>query len=122
MKISAEADDALLRHSWPGNARELENLIQGLVVTSRKSSIGVEDLPFARGARSTPCVCHENLADVELEGRTFKEIMQDLEGSVLRKAIDQFGSVNDAAKKLGINRSTVFRKLKELGETPRDGG
>jgi len=57
-----------------------------------------------------------------LEGRTFKEIMQDLEGSVLRKAIGQFGSVNDAAKKLGINRSTVFRKLKELGETPGDGG
>lgn len=122
MKISAEADDALLRHSWPGNARELENLIQGLVVTSRKSFIGVEDLPFARGTRGKPCVCPENLADVDLEGRTFKEIMQDLEGSVLRKAIDQFGSVNDAAKKLGINRSTVFRKLKELGETPRDGG
>ena len=122
MEISAEAADALLLHTWPGNARELENLIQGLVVTSRKSSIGVEDLPFARRMRSKPSVCHGNLADVELEGRTFKEIMQDLEGSVLRKAIGQFGSVNDAAKKLGINRSTVFRKLKELGETPGDGG
>jgi len=120
MEISPEADEALLRYSWPGNARELENLIQGLVVTSRKDSIDTTDLPFARCAKSAPCECEERLTDVDIEGRSLKEIMQDLEAGILRRAINEFGSVNEVARRFNINRSTIFRKLKEMEEAHRD--
>lgn len=113
MEITPEADEALLRHSWPGNARELENLIQGLVVTGTGNTIDAPDLPFARTLRDQPCECDETLADIDLEGRSFKDVMHGLEGAVIRQAIDRFGSVNEAAKRLGINRSTIFRKMKE---------
>lgn len=117
MMLSPEADEALLRYAWPGNVRELENLIQGLVVTSRKDTIGTEDLPFAGKARPRDCDCEGTLADVDIDGRTLKEIMQQLEGGILRRALDRFGSVNEVSKRLGINRSTIFRKLKESEET-----
>ena len=122
MEISAEADEALLRYSWPGNARELENLIQGLVVTSRKDSIGPGDLPFARTTRHGDCDCEEKLSDVDIEGRTLKEIMQDLECTILRRALNRFGSVNEVSRRLGINRSTIFRKLKESEDAARNKG
>jgi len=122
MTISPEADEALLRHSWPGNARELENLIQGLVVTGGKGTIGVRDLPFApRTQRSSERECDGSLADVDIEGRTFKEIMLDIEGGILRRAIDEFGSVKEVSRRFGINRSTIFRKLREAGGGTEDG-
>jgi PAS domain S-box-containing protein len=119
--ITPEAEEALLRHAWPGNARELENLIQGLVVASGKSVIDVLDLPFSAGPRrraARPCM--EKLSDVAIENRTFKEIMQDIEGSVLRRALDEFGSVNEASRRLGLNRSTIFRKLRDADGADTD--
>lgn len=123
MTMSPEADEALLRHSWPGNARELENLIQGLVVTGDKGSIGVRDLPFApRTHRAPERECEGTLVDVDIEGRTFKEIMLDVEGGILRRAIDEFGSVKEVSRRFGINRSTIFRKLRETGGGTGDDG
>jgi PAS domain S-box-containing protein len=123
MTISPEADEALLRHTWPGNARELENLIQGLVVASDKSIIEARDLPFApRPQRHAERECDATLTDVTLEGRTFKEIMLDIEGSILRRAIDEFGSVKEVSRRFGINRSTIFRKLREADGAADDDG
>lgn len=101
-----------LTYRWPGNIRELENTIQSLVVTSQSHEILPVDLP--------PCMCAaiSNMtqkAETTLNtdsGRTLKEIMSGLEKQVIQRTLDKYGSVNKASEVLGVNRTTLFRKMK----------
>ncbi len=101
-----------LTYRWPGNIRELENTIQSLVVTSQSHEILPVDLP--------PCMCAaiSNLtkkteATLNAEsGRTLKEIMSGLEKQVIQQTLDKYGSVNKASEILGVNRTTLFRKMR----------
>jgi transcriptional regulator with PAS, ATPase and Fis domain len=101
-----------LTYRWPGNIRELENTIQSLVVTCQSHEILPIDLP--------PCMCaaisnmtKKSRANVDAEsGRTLKEIMADLEKQVIQQALDKYGSVNKASEVLGVNRTTLFRKMR----------
>lgn len=101
-----------LTYRWPGNIRELENTIQSLVVTSQSHEILPEDLP--------PCMCaaisnmaKKSTANLNAEsGRTLKEIMGGLEKQVIQQTLDKYGSVNKASEALGVNRTTLFRKMK----------
>lgn len=101
-----------LTYRWPGNIRELENTIQSLVVTSQSHEILPEDLP--------PCMCaaitnmaKKSTANLNAEsGRTLKEIMGGLEKQVIQQTLDKYGSVNKASEVLGVNRTTLFRKMK----------
>lgn len=101
-----------LTYRWPGNIRELENTIQSLVVTSQSHEILPIDLP--------PCMCaaisnktKKNTESVNSEsGQTLKEIMSGLEKQVIQQTLDKHGSVNKASEVLGINRTTLFRKMR----------
>lgn len=101
-----------LTYRWPGNIRELENMIQSLVVTCEGNEILPEDL--------SPCMCaalDPNLKRIGpslsgSSGKTLKEIMADLEKQVVQQALDKHGSVKGAAESLGINRATLFRKMR----------
>ncbi len=112
LTLSDDAEDALREHHWPGNVRELENLMQGLVVTCQRGAIEARDLPFARPASSRPDVGREAGTGLEIEGRSFKDIMHELEGRVLRQALARYGTIAEVAKQFGVDRSTIFRKLK----------
>lgn len=102
-----------LLYRWPGNIRELENTIQSLVVTCQGHEIVPEDL--------SPCM---QAASYELlykpagklsggSGRSLKRIMSDFEKQVIQQALDRYGSVNEASAALGINRTTLFRKMRD---------
>jgi len=101
-----------LTYRWPGNIRELENTIQSLVVTSQSHEILPIDLP--------PCMCaaisnmaKKTTAAVNAEsGQSLKEIMSGLEKQVIQQTLDKHGSVNKASEVLGINRTTLFRKMR----------
>lgn len=101
-----------LTYRWPGNIRELENTIQSLVVTSQSHEILPIDLP--------PCMCAaiSNMTKTFTEtvrtesGRTLKEIMSGLEKKIIQQTLDKYGSVNKAAEVLGVNRTTLFRKMR----------
>ncbi|BHH85930.1 sigma-54 interaction domain-containing protein [Desulforhopalus sp. 52FAK] len=101
-----------LTYRWPGNIRELENTIQSLVVTSQSHEILPIDLP--------PCMCaaisnmsKKTAAAVNAEsGQSLKEIMSGLEKQVIQQTLDKHGSVNKASEVLGINRTTLFRKMR----------
>ena len=101
-----------LTYRWPGNIRELENTIQSLLVTSQSHEILPEDLP--------PCMCaaisnmaKKSTTNLNAEsGRTLKEIMGGLEKQVIQQTLDKYGSVNKASEVLGVNRTTLFRKMK----------
>ncbi len=98
--VSPSAMKLLLEYDYPGNIRELENIIESAVVVSRGTMISEEDLPeelkFRRFVRSTS--------------------RKDSEAERIRKALEEAGGNKSlAAKILGMHRTTLWRKLKELG-------
>lgn len=114
MEFSPEADNAMQAYAWPGNVRELKNMVQGLAVTCADGIIFPSHLPFS-GSLSSPCAeSGEVLPPVNFDGRSYKEIVKDMEGVVLREAMRKYGSIANIAKELNVDRSTIFRKVKDL--------
>ena len=102
VKFSPEAADALRRYRWPGNVRELEHVIERAMIMAAGPSVQAEDLPPELLAGSTRKGSKETLDDAEK-----RHILQILE--------DCAGNQVEAAKKLGVARNTLWRKLKAYG-------
>jgi two-component system response regulator HydG len=103
--VEPAAMECLLRHPWPGNVRELRNGVQAAVVLAGDGSLKREHLPPSlrspalRGTASPP------------SGASLK----DEEGlTILRVMADAGGSASLAARRLGVSRSTLYRKLRSL--------
>ncbi|MBR3880416.1 MAG: sigma 54-interacting transcriptional regulator [Mailhella sp.] len=112
MEFSAEADNCMQSYGWPGNVRELKNMVQGLAVTCADSVILPSHLPFACLPKAGEA--SEALSTVNFDGRSYKEIVKDMEGVVLQAALRKYGNIANIAKALQVDRSTIFRKMKEL--------
>ena len=126
--VSAEVSELLRRHAWPGNIRELENVVERAVLFCDGDVISVDDLPAdvrqADGARSAP-EPGELVGDPGVEGDGLKErvkaAMSRLERTLIIKALDQTGgNVTHAARILKISRKGLQLKMKELGLRERD--
>jgi len=112
--FSADARARLLAHGWPGNARELRHVVQLAVVLSDGATIRGSALRIDDGSRR--CPEGEAGADqrelVDLRGRTLEQI----EGLAIRSAWERHrGQRGAMARELGIARSSLLRKLDELG-------
>jgi transcriptional regulator with PAS, ATPase and Fis domain len=109
--ISPQAVASLVVHSWPGNIRELENVIQRMMVVCKGEILNIEDLPTEiRGAESET---RDNVMDL-------KEISRESAGIVEKRAIletlsKEWGNITRAAKSLGISRATLQNKMKLYG-------
>lgn len=106
--FTADALDTLLRHPWPGNVRELRTALEHAVVLCRGDRVGVRDLPsWVRGATAAggPAAGHLPLAATDL---TVKEAEKQL---LIRALKETDGNRTLAAKKIGISRRTLHRKL-----------
>jgi PAS domain S-box-containing protein len=104
-------EDVFINYRWPGNIRELENLIASQVVTCERDVIEAADLTGCKLNKS--CERKLNLYEtIEARNRSLKEIVQDLEREILSGAIEVHGSMAKVAEVLKIDRSTIFRKLK----------
>lgn len=102
--------DALYNHTWEGNIRELENLVERLVITASGPSIGVEDLPVdfpLQPARAVPFGREEHVS--------LPEYLERIERELLVEAYDTAGSTWKAAEKLGVSQSYIMRRLKKYG-------
>ena len=100
-RFTPEALQAMLRLDWPGNVRQLENLVRALVADGRISDIQLEDLP-------------ENVR--RLTARRPLSRLEQLELEQILLAIRQAGgNKQQAAGQLGISRSTLYRKLRASG-------
>ena len=106
--ISDEALSCLMLHDYPGNVRELENLIERAFILCRSGRIERGNLPEP--------VCHRAAADYNAGGfDSFKQ----LEGSFIMSSLRRHGwSRTETAKALGIHKTTLFRKIKALGLNP----
>jgi PAS domain S-box-containing protein len=104
--ISGEALSLLMAHHWPGNIRELENVIERSFILCNKAHIGIAHLPEELTA-------HGNTRTGTSSIRSARDL---LDAQAIRSALAR----NDnnrlaAARELGIHKSTLFRKIKKLG-------
>lgn len=101
-KISSAAQEILLAYPWPGNVRELENAIERAMVVGKHSEIMREDLPLHLNGQE-----NKNLDLLKLE---------DLEKQHIEKILtDTKGNISRAANLLGIDRVTLYNKIKKYG-------
>ncbi len=137
--VSSEALDLLQRYDWPGNVRQLENAMFRAVVMSDDDELGVDEFPqIAREvegftARIPPVANHAPRAEMPereivrvevrdpsaltlLDGSGEIRKLDEVESEAIRFAIDHYrGQMSKIARKLGIGRSTLYRKLRDLG-------
>jgi len=108
--ISSEARDALMKYDYPGNVRELENILERAVVIARNEVLSLEDLPF----RETRVTSHEETAE-EGEGM-LRGAMVSLEKQMIQDAMEKTGyHQTRAAEMLGLSERMLRYKLKKYG-------
>ncbi|MBT2686745.1 sigma 54-interacting transcriptional regulator [Bacillus sp. ISL-47] len=90
---------------WRGNVRELENFIEQIVVTAQKQMINVEDLPLAMNQHTH----HEFNSRTHL--MPLKQAVEETEKQILSYALTKYRSTRKIAKALGVNQTTIMRKL-----------
>lgn len=106
IEISKEALDRLLKYNYPGNVRELENIIERAVVLSRRNVVSVDDLPF--GVKDL--VEEERLDD--LTSGTLSEQVEALEKKMIYNALKKTnGNQTQAGKLLGLTERNLRYKL-----------
>ncbi len=117
--FSEEAIGLMRRYDWPGNVRELENCVQRAVVLCRQALIGPDDLPPAVLGGSKPSSRSEQKLTVAAAvqvGTTLEEAMEASERSLIEITLDaNRGRRQETAEQLGINRVTLYKKMKKYG-------
>ena len=104
-KLSGTAIRCMMKYSWPGNVREISNVVERIFITSNGDVIGEEDLPEEirtgddRQINGIP------------EGDTLSEMVESLEQKVIREAYQRCGSTTEVARQLGISQATASRKI-----------
>ncbi|HEV7866266.1 MAG TPA: sigma-54 dependent transcriptional regulator, partial [Chthoniobacteraceae bacterium] len=112
-EITPDAMQALLHYDWPGNVRELRTAIEFGVVMSTGTRIGLRELPLSvrEGAAAVSPLSSSRFIPV----RSSRFNLHETEHRLMLQALEETGgNITQAAKKLGISRRTLHRKLKEL--------
>jgi len=105
LAFSPEAEEVLAAHDWPGNVRELENAVERAVVLARGNPIAPEDLLLEE--RSAPAPGADG---------TLQDVLDRAAAARIRAALDAAGGQRvEAARLLGIDRTTLYRMMKRLG-------
>ncbi len=115
-RFSSAARKRLESHTWPGNVRELRNLMERLAYLSSGDRIETEDLAFIL----SPDAGGSSLFGA---GRELNDATHEFQRKYIQQAIDAArGNVSQAAMSLGVHRSNLYRKMKQLGMETDDSG
>jgi DNA-binding NtrC family response regulator len=121
-ELTADAMQAILRYDWPGNVRELRTAIEHGVVMTSGPKVGLRDLPApVREAASVAAGKPSAASYVPLEPGEHFNLHQTEHRLILQALEETGGNVTRAAKKLGISRRTLHRKINELKALKTDG-
>ncbi|WP_158738046.1 sigma-54-dependent Fis family transcriptional regulator [Alteribacillus sp. YIM 98480] len=102
-KIDEDVYSSLMNHHWPGNIRELKNVIERLVLLNNKPTLSLPKAPFL--------FQKSKKNDQELNENNIS--LKEKEKELIINALNQFSNKTMAAKSLGIDRTTLWRKIKE---------
>ena len=100
-KLNEEAKELLFQHQWPGNVRELENAIERAMVVGKGEEITPEDLPVQLQENGEE---PDRLSLEAMEKEHIKKVLKEMDGNVTQ-----------SAKVLGIDRVTLYNKIKKYG-------
>ncbi len=113
--FTPEAMQSMVNYAWPGNIRELENVVQRAVLLSKKSVLEMSLLPPAiLGATATSSSAPNSFSI--MRGQTLSDALEGPERQIILEVLklNNF-SRNLTAEQLGINRTTLYKKMKRLG-------
>ncbi|MFA5156279.1 MAG: sigma-54 dependent transcriptional regulator [Candidatus Omnitrophota bacterium] len=112
--VSSEALALLTQYNWPGNVRELENVIERAVILTKGPVINPHDLPEPLyGLKHKHPMPHSG--GDEYDSCKLKDALKEPERDLLVRALDSVKwNRNEAAKKLGINRTTLYKKMRHF--------
>ena len=115
LDISPAALQLLEEHPWPGNVRELENVVEKMVIFASKSQLDIRDVQQALG-KNEPAQEFPTPTQLNLEkARTL------FEKRYIIQALEQHNwHIQETAETLGINRSSLFKKMRKLGIAKKD--
>jgi transcriptional regulator with PAS, ATPase and Fis domain len=109
--ISREAMEALLRYDYPGNVRELENILERAMILARRDAVYVEDLPLHL-RDNTP----EAIGAPQTQQTSLSEVVHAVERQMILRALERHGGVQTrAAAELGISERVLRYKLHKHG-------
>jgi two-component system NtrC family response regulator len=108
VKISSEAMQLLKSYPWPGNIRELRNVLERGLLLAYGQSLTLEHFPSLE------------LQPVFMSNDKDMNNLENIEEAHIREAVRRFsGDTRKAAESLGISRATLYRKLKKFQQTPQ---
>lgn len=114
-RLRREVVDALVQYDYPGNIRELKNLLESIIIMSEDAVISLEDLPSD---------LRQNMEKRHVSSfseTNLKKAVREFELDLIKNAVRRHGSVPDAALSLGVHAATLWRKLsteKDIGAVP----
>lgn len=110
-EFAADAIDALAVHTWPGNVRELRNTVERIVIMNQRSQIAAIDLPPLDSASDL-----ENVKAASFRFPSFKDATDAYQREFIRhKLAEHGGNVSQAADSMGVDRSHLYRRMRNLG-------
>ncbi|HPF73335.1 MAG: sigma-54 dependent transcriptional regulator [Lysobacteraceae bacterium] len=121
-RFGAAAQSRLQRHDWPGNLRELRNLVQRLTLLGSDEVTVPEVDAMLDGRAVAPVVAAEDAMAIDFS-LPLREAREQFERLYLSRRLDEAGgSVGKLAKMTGMERTHLYRKLRDLGVENRSGG
>jgi DNA-binding NtrC family response regulator len=109
-RLDSEAREALVRHPWPGNVREIENVLRRAVLVASGETLRVEDLGLGAAAPARPVPGRPR----RIEEGDGDEILAE-KVKIERALSEAGGNVSKAAETLGLSRQALYRKMEKLG-------
>lgn len=115
-ELSREALDRLMKYSFPGNIRELRNLIERACILSRSTVIGPESFPIIPAADSAHTDAAEHWIDLVPAALNLREFLSEAERKLIERTLKQTqGAQAETARRLGLSRSHLAYKISKYG-------
>jgi transcriptional regulator with PAS, ATPase and Fis domain len=109
LTMTAAAKKRLLMHNWPGNVRELRNLMERLAFLAEEDRIDADDLSFVIPP-------DEQALGISTLNLNLADATKTFQSQYIKKQIEMSrGNMTEAAKRLGLHRSNLYRKMQQLG-------
>ncbi|HAE62120.1 MAG TPA: transcriptional regulator [Eubacteriaceae bacterium] len=107
--INSDSVEMLLEYHWPGNVRELENTIENMLVLSPTNSLSSDTIPKSISEKVELAHGHKENA----KSNTLGTLVASYEKKIINDALERSKDMEEAAKFLGVHRTTLLRKLKK---------
>lgn len=117
--LSREALERLCRYSFPGNIRELRNLIERACILSGSAVIGPESFPIAAEAGAVHGDASQNWIDLVPRSLDLREFLSEAEKKLIERTLEETqGAQAETARRLGLSRSHLAYKISKYGLRP----